>query len=166
MVTNTPARAISSAIVAQRAILEIGDLLVERVDALADLLGNFVGVGMRLFQSLTLGDLGLEGGLLLRGRRDGFAPQTSQSSVMARRKRGRDDDPFPALGADRLGLALELLPGQAIEQRDILQPAAAIVGEEVVEDDSAGLRDRRPVPTKIARGSLARTEFCVSICRI
>ena len=39
---------------------------------------------------------------------------------------GRDLDPLPALGADRFGLALELLHDQPVEQSGVLQPAAVV----------------------------------------
>lgn len=42
-----------------------------------------------------------------------------------------DRDPLPAFGRDRLGLGLQLLGDEAIEQRHILQPAAVIVLEQI-----------------------------------
>ena len=39
----------------KRPNLEVGDLLVERVDTLTDFVGNFVGVGVLPFQRLTFG---------------------------------------------------------------------------------------------------------------
>src|SRR6185437_4305567 len=93
---------------------------------------------MRLLQRVALGDLRLCRRLLLWGHRNGLAAQATQAGFMACRKR-RGDDPFPALGADRRSLALQFLDGQLVEQANILQPAAAILSEEVVEHDAAGL---------------------------
>ena len=51
---------------------------------------------------------------------------------------GRDRDPLPALGAQRLGLGLKLLDHQPIEQRRVLQPTAIVMLEEVAHDHAAG----------------------------
>ena len=49
-----------------------------------------------------------------------------------------DFDPLPAFGSDGLRLGFQLLGHQALEQRDILEPAAIVVLEEVAHDDAAG----------------------------
>ena len=51
----------------------------------------------------------------------------------------RDLDPFPSLGADCFRLAFQLLGDQAIDERDILQPAAVIALKKIAQDDAAGL---------------------------
>ena len=51
---------------------------------------------------------------------------------------GRDLDPLPALGADGLGLPLQLLGDEPVEQGRVLQPAAVVGLEEVAQDDAAG----------------------------
>ena len=56
---------------------------------------------------------------------------------MAIREVGRDLDPFPALGADSLGLAFQFLHDEAVEQRRVLQPAAIVGVEQVAQDDPA-----------------------------
>ena len=50
-----------------------------------------------------------------------------------------DLDPLPAFGGDRLRLGLQLLGDQAVEQADILQPAAIVLLEEIAHDDAARL---------------------------
>ena len=53
---------------------------------------------------------------------------------MAIWKLGRGLDPFPALGADGIGVALQLLGDHARQQPDILQPAAIILLEQIAHD--------------------------------
>ena len=48
-------------------------------------------------------------------------------------------DPLPAFGGDLLRLGLQLLGDQAVEQADILQPAAIVLLEEIAHDDAARL---------------------------
>ena len=50
-----------------------------------------------------------------------------------------DLDPLPALGGDLLRLGLQLLGDQAVEQGDILEPAAIVLLEQVAHDDAARL---------------------------
>ena len=52
---------------------------------------------------------------------------------------GRDLDPFPALGADRLRLAFQFFGDEPVDQRDILQPPAVIALEQVAQHRAAGL---------------------------
>jgi hypothetical protein len=56
---------------------------------------------------------------------------------VAIRKIDRDRDPFPALRTQALGGGLELFGDQAVEQRRILQPAAAVFVEQIAGDDAA-----------------------------
>ena len=51
---------------------------------------------------------------------------------------GRDLDPLPAFGADRLRFPLQLFGNQPVEQRGVLQPAAVVGLEQVAQDDAAG----------------------------
>ena len=48
-------------------------------------------------------------------------------------------DPLPAFGRDGLGLRLQLLGDETIEQRHILQPAAIVVLEQIPHNGAAGL---------------------------
>ncbi len=48
-------------------------------------------------------------------------------------------DPLPALGRDGLGLGLELLGDEPVEQRNVLKPAAIVVLEEIAHHGAAGL---------------------------
>jgi hypothetical protein len=101
-------------VVAHRPILEVCDGLVERIDPLADVVGDFVGLAMLVLQGFALSHFCLESGLLLDGRRNRLAGEASQSIVVTGGKCRRDDDPFPALGAKGLGLLLEPLSGKAV----------------------------------------------------
>jgi hypothetical protein len=47
-------------------------------------------------------------------------------------------EPLPAVAANGLGLSLELLDYQAVEQRRVLEPAAIVVLEEVAQHDATG----------------------------
>src|SRR5262249_22126393 len=60
-------------------------------------------------------------------------------SVVAVREIDSDLDPFPAFGGDLLRIGLQLRGDQAIEQSDILQPAAIIVFKEIAHDVTACL---------------------------
>ena len=51
----------------------------------------------------------------------------------------RHRDPLPAFGRNSLGLHLQLLGDETIEQRHVLQPAAIVVLEQVAHDGAAGL---------------------------
>jgi hypothetical protein len=74
-------------------------------------------------------------------------------------------DPFPAFGGDRLGLGLQLLGDQAVEETDILQPAAIVLLEKIAHDAASGrLIGLRPDELRpLIRG---RTVVSVSMRRI
>src|SRR3546814_8678785 len=59
--------------------------------------------------------------LLLVGERRLIAAQLPQSVGVAVGEVGRDIDPLPAFGADRLGLFAELLGHQHVEKADLLR---------------------------------------------
>lgn len=48
-------------------------------------------------------------------------------------------DPFPAFASDLLRFGLQFVGNQAIEQRNVLQPAAIVVLEKVAHENAAGL---------------------------
>jgi len=58
--------------------------------------------------------------------------------VMAVRKACSDLDPLPAFGGDRLGFRPQPLRHETLEQSDILEPAAAVLFEEIAQDVAAG----------------------------
>ena len=125
-------------IVDDRPIVEGGERRLDLAEPLVDLVRQFVGV---LILRLELGVFGLQrvDRRLLLGREVGRrAVEFAQAVGMAVGKVDGDLDPLPALGGDRLGLGLQLLGDQPVEQRDILQPAAIVVLEEVAHDDAAG----------------------------
>ena len=71
--------------------------------------GQFVGSGVLFLEAVVLGAQRVVARLLLLGELGGLAGQAAQAGGVAVRELGRDLDPFPALGAQRLGLRLELL---------------------------------------------------------
>ena len=55
------------------------------------------------------------------------------------RHRHIDLDPLPAFGSNLFRFDLQLLGSEAVEQSDILQPAAIVLLEEIAHDDTANL---------------------------
>ena len=66
-----------------------------------------------------------------------LADETTEIVGVAVREIGRDLDPFPAFGADRVGFAVELLRDKPVEQGRVLQPAAVVGVEQIAQDDAA-----------------------------
>ncbi len=64
--------------------------------------------------------------------------ESPQACGVAIREIGSDRDPLPALGAKCLGLGLELLDDEAVEERRVLEPAAIVVLEQIAHHDAAG----------------------------
>ena len=52
-------------------------------------------------------------------------------------KLDRGVDPLPALTGDLVGDSAQLLVDQPVEQRDVLQPAAVLLGEEIAQHRAA-----------------------------
>jgi ParB/RepB/Spo0J family partition protein len=63
---------------------------------------------------------------------DVYAVEAAQPRGVAVGEVGRDLDPSPALGADRPGLARQVLGREPLEQARVLEPAAAVVAAEQV----------------------------------
>ena len=59
-------------------------------------------------------------GDLVLGERALLADEPAEIVGVAVREIGRDLDPFPAFGADRVGFAGELLRDEAVEQAGVL----------------------------------------------
>ena len=76
-------------------------------------------------------------GDLVLGERALLADEPAEIVGVAVREIGRDLDPFPAFGADRVGFAVELLRDEAVEQGRVLQPAAVVRVEQIAQDDAA-----------------------------
>jgi hypothetical protein len=85
--------------------------------------------------------------------------------VCSVRELGCDLDPLPAFGGDPLRLGLELRGGQAVEQRDLLEPAAVVLLEKIAQN-ATGSRSQAPRPTNTDRLAEAPTIFSVSMRRI
>ena len=108
-----------------RAILEFRERRLDLAHPLIHLVRQFVGVGVLGFEPVMFRFQGVEGRLFLSREIDRRAIQSAQVMVMAVGKIDRRLDPFPAFGGNRLGLGLQLLGHQAVEQADRFQPAAA-----------------------------------------
>jgi hypothetical protein len=76
-------------------------------------------------------------GLLIRADFGSRVRQATQPGGMAVGEFERNLDPFPALGAEGLGLGSELGDRQTIKQGQILQPPAIVLLEQVTHDDAA-----------------------------
>ena len=96
------------------------------------------GVGVFLLQGVMLGPQRFPGRAFLFGESNGLPGQAAQPVGVAIRKVERDRDPLPALRAQGLGLGLQLLVRQPVEQRRVLEPAALVVLEQVAQHDAAG----------------------------
>ena len=125
-------------IVADGPVLERRDGGLDLAEPLIDLVGQLVGLRVLLLKRVLFGLQRGEAGVLLFGEIDRLAGEAAQTGGVAIGEVGGDRDPLPALGAQRLGLGLELLDHQPIEQRRILQPAAIVMLEEVAHDHAAG----------------------------
>ena len=76
---------------------------------------------------------------LLIGQIGRYAVELAQAVGVAIGEIHRHRDPLPAFRRDSLGLRLQLLGDETIEQRHVLQPAAIVVLEQVAHDGAAGL---------------------------
>ena len=116
------------------------DLGLQRVETRADLLRQavFRHAVMLDRQRLQLGLHAIEPGLLLRGQllRVGVDPAHAVRVRVVDAGLG----PPPALGRLQLaGECCQLIVGQPVEQSGILEPAAAILGEQVAGDRATGI---------------------------
>jgi hypothetical protein len=80
-----------------------------------------------------------EGRFFLGRERDGVAAKLTQAIGVAVGEVGCDLDPLPAFGADGDARLVELFGDHHVDQADILQPAAVVTLEQVVQDRAAGL---------------------------
>lgn len=125
-------------IVGDGTILEGGERRFDLADALIDLVGIFLGLGVFSFQRRVFRREGIDRRLSLIGQRRGRTDQPAQTVTVAIGRLDPGIDPLPALGADRLGFRLQPVLRELIEQADILQPAAIVGLEQVVQNGAAG----------------------------
>ena len=125
-------------IVADGPVLERRDGGLDLAETLIDLVGQLVGLRILLLKRVLFGLQRGEAGVIVFGEIDRLASEAAQTGGVAIGEVGGDRDPIPTLGPQRLGLGLELLDDQPIEQRRILQPAAIVMLEEVAQDHAAG----------------------------
>lgn len=78
-------------------------------------------------------------GQLLRRHLGGLAIDAAQAGGVAIGKVDGRLHPLPALALQGFGIGLQLREHELFEQRRILEPAAAILLEQIAQDDAAGL---------------------------
>ena len=127
-----------------RAIVEGGERRLDLAEPLIDLLGELVGLRIGFLQPVHLGLQGVARGLLLLGERDLLAAKLPQAIGVAVGEVGRDLDPLPALGADRLGSIFELVrrPAGRASATSCSQPPSSPWNRSRMID-AAGVRHRR-----------------------
>ena len=118
-------------------LLESGQRRLDLGKPLVDLLRNLIRLGVSLFQLVELGPEGVVSSHLFLRQRTLLPDKAAQIVGVAIREVGRDLNPPPAFGANRVGFALELIRDQPVEQGWILQPAAVIRIEEIAQDGPA-----------------------------
>lgn len=77
---------------------------------------------------------------------------------MAVGETGRDLDPLPTFGGDRLGVSLQLVGPNLVDKWNILQSAAIVALKQVAQCRAAGrhTRTRNEAMTKLKLGPLCR----------
>lgn len=126
-----------SRVVNDRPLLEGGQRGLDLGNALIDLLRDFVRLDVSLLQLVELSPESFIGGRLLFGERTLLADQAAEIVGVAIRKVGGNFDPLPAFGADYVGLALQVLRDEPVEQGRVLQPTAVIGIEQVAQNNAA-----------------------------
>ena len=118
-------------IVADRPILERRHCRLDLAEALIDLVGQFVSFGILRLKGVVLGLERFEPGAFLFGEVDSLARQPAQVGGAAVGEIGRHRDPLPTLGAQRLGLGLELFDHEPVEQRRISATGATSLSRDL-----------------------------------
>jgi hypothetical protein len=98
---------------------------------LIGVVGKLFGFGMGHFDAVVFRLECVASRFLFVRQRRGVAAKLSQAVGMAVGELGCDLDPLPAFGADGSGFLFELLGNKAIDECDILQPAAVVTLEQV-----------------------------------
>jgi hypothetical protein len=128
-----------SRIIADRTVLEGGERRFDFAETSIDFVRQLIGV---LVFGLELGVLGVQHvdrRLFLDSEIRRRAFEFAQMVGVAEREIDIDLDPLPALGGDLLRFGFQLFCDHAVEEADILQPAAVILLEEIAQDDTARL---------------------------
>ena len=97
-------------------LLEGGERGLELGKAPVDLLRDVLRLAVALLQFVEFGSEGVVRGDLVLGERALLADEPAEIIGVAIGEVGRNLDPFPALRADSLRLAVELLRHEAVEQ--------------------------------------------------
>ena len=118
-------------------VLEGFQLGLDLPETLIGLIGEVVGFGILGFEFVILVAQRLARGALLFGQFLGHTGQLAQAVGVAVGQLDRRVDPLPALTGDLVGNGAQLLVDQAVEERDVLQPAAVFLGEEVAQHRAA-----------------------------
>ena len=125
-------------IVAQRAVRQLLERCLDLAEPVVDRLRQFVLLTMLGDEPLLFGRECVDRRLLRLCRLDGLPVDPTKAELMTVGEAHRGLDPLPALGRDVLGLGLQLLGREAIEKRDVLEPAAAIGLEQVAQHGAPG----------------------------
>jgi len=120
-------------------LLEGGESCLDFGATLIILLRQLLGFRVGLLDPAVLGLECVTRGFVLRRERNLLATELTQAVGMAIGELGRNLDPFPAFGADCFHLVFELVGDEAIDERDILEPAAVIALEQVVQKGATRL---------------------------
>ena len=114
------------------------DLSFKLAETRIDFVGQFLRALMLLRQAVELGLRGIQGGLIFR--RQVHCLRIGPAQPVAVRVVEEDLRPFPALRFHQcVGFASKLGHHQHIEQRHVLEIAAAILGEEIAQDRATNL---------------------------
>ena len=101
------------------------------------MLGDFVGVRIGRLELVRFETKRLARRRFFAAQRLAIALEMAKPIGVAIGEIRCDLDPFPAFGADRLGVAFELLADESVEELWVLQPAAVVALEEIAHDHAA-----------------------------
>ena len=121
-----------------RPVREGFERFLEFAETRIHLVRQFVGVFIFRLKRVVFGLEGIEARLLLGGQISRCSLEPAVPVIMAVGKAGGDIEPLPAFGGDRLGFRPQLVGDKTFEQSDILEPAAAILFEEIAQHVAAG----------------------------
>ncbi len=122
-----------------RTIVEGGERRLDFAEALIDLLGQLVGLGVGFLQAVHLGLKGVARGLLLCGERRSARREAGADHRCGRRRSRARPRSTSSLRRGSPRRDHELVGDQPVEQGDVLQPAAIVALEQVAHDDAAGV---------------------------
>ena len=108
------------------------------IELVLDLLVGLLHLRILGVERVILGLRGVVAGDLLGAQLRGLGIDTPHAGGVAIGKADRRLDPLPTVGANGLGIDLQLFEDQLRVKSGILEPAATILLEQVAQDDAAG----------------------------